>query len=77
MIDPVANTRITNNPFVADGDVDAIPNAVLAPENRRGLMASRPTPDTRMKLPSCPTRGAKRNQRRQAARAVEAAVPAR
>ena len=35
VIDPVANTRITNNPFVADGDVDAIPNAVLATDENR------------------------------------------
>ena len=35
VIDPVANTRITNNPFVANGDVDAIPNAVLATDENR------------------------------------------
>ncbi len=30
VIDPAANTRVSNNPFVADGGVTAIPNAVLA-----------------------------------------------
>lgn len=35
VIDPVANTRITNNAFVADGDVDAIPNGVLATDENR------------------------------------------
>ena len=35
VIDPVANTRITNNPFVAAGDVDTIPNAVLATDGNR------------------------------------------
>ncbi len=35
VIDPVANTRITNNPFVANGDVDAIPNGVLATDENR------------------------------------------
>ena len=35
VIDPVANTRITNNPFVAAGDVDTIPNAVLATDEKR------------------------------------------
>jgi hypothetical protein len=35
VIDPVANTRITNNPFAADGDVDAIPNGVLATDENR------------------------------------------
>ncbi|MDL1894556.1 hypothetical protein FBQ87_16960, partial [Sphingobacteriales bacterium CHB3] len=29
VIDPAADTRVTNNPFLADGDVSAIPNAVL------------------------------------------------
>lgn len=35
VIDPGANTRVTNNPFVADGDVSAIPNAVLATDTNR------------------------------------------
>ena len=35
VIDPAADTRITNNPFVADGDVSAIPNAVLATDANR------------------------------------------
>lgn len=35
VIDPVANTRITNNAFAADGDVDAIPNGVLATDENR------------------------------------------
>lgn len=35
VIDPVANTRITNNPFAADGDVDAIRNGVLATDENR------------------------------------------
>ena len=35
VIDPVANTRITTNPFAADGDVDAIPNGVLATDENR------------------------------------------
>jgi hypothetical protein len=35
VIDPAADTRITNNPFVADGDVSAIPNAVLATDSNR------------------------------------------
>ena len=35
VIDPAADTRITNNPFVADGDVSAIPNAVLATDTNR------------------------------------------
>jgi hypothetical protein len=30
VIDPAADTRVSNNPFVADGGVTAIPNAVLA-----------------------------------------------
>jgi hypothetical protein len=35
VIDSAADTRITNNPFVADGDVSAIPNAVLATDTNR------------------------------------------
>ncbi|HQR20888.1 MAG TPA: hypothetical protein PLE54_14340 [Burkholderiaceae bacterium] len=35
VIDPAADTRVTNNPFVADGDVSAIPNAVLATDVNR------------------------------------------
>jgi len=35
VIDPAADTRITNNPFVNDGDVSAIPNAVLATDANR------------------------------------------
>ncbi len=35
VIDAAADTRITNNPFVADGDVSAIPNAVLATDPNR------------------------------------------
>jgi hypothetical protein len=35
VIDPAADTRVTNNPFVADGDVSAIPNAVLATDTNR------------------------------------------
>lgn len=35
VIDPAADTRLTNNPFVADGDVSAIPNAVLATDTNR------------------------------------------
>jgi hypothetical protein len=35
VIDPAADTRITNNPFVADGDVSTIPNAVLATDANR------------------------------------------
>lgn len=35
VIDLAANTRITNNPFVADGDVSAIPNALLATDTNR------------------------------------------
>lgn len=35
VIDPVANTRITNNAFAADGDVDAIRNGVLATDENR------------------------------------------
>ena len=35
VIDPAANTRMTNNPFLADGDVSAIPNAVLATDTKR------------------------------------------
>jgi hypothetical protein len=35
VIDPAAGTRVTNNPFVADGDVSAIPDAVLATNTNR------------------------------------------
>ena len=35
VIDPVANTQVTHNPFVADGDVAVIPNAVLATSENR------------------------------------------
>ncbi len=35
VIDPAADTRVTNNLFVADGDVSAIPNAVLATDTNR------------------------------------------
>jgi hypothetical protein len=35
VIDPAADTRVTNNPFVANGDVSAIPNAVLATDTNR------------------------------------------
>ncbi len=35
VIDPVANTRVSHNPFVADGDVGTIPNAVLATDETR------------------------------------------
>lgn len=35
VIDPAADTRVTNNPFRADGDVSVIPNAVLATDSNR------------------------------------------
>lgn len=35
VIDPAADTRVTHNPFIADGDVSAIPNAVLATATNR------------------------------------------
>jgi hypothetical protein len=35
VIDPAANTQVTNNPFVSDGDVATIPNAVLATDESR------------------------------------------
>ena len=35
VIDPAADTRVTNNAFLADGDVSAIPNAVLATDTNR------------------------------------------
>jgi hypothetical protein len=35
VIDPVTDTRVTNNPFRADGDVSVIPNAVLATDTNR------------------------------------------
>jgi len=35
VIDPAADTRIMQNPFLADGDVSAIPNAVLATDASR------------------------------------------
>jgi hypothetical protein len=35
VIDPAANTRVSNNPFVASGDVGTIPNAVLATDANR------------------------------------------
>ena len=35
VIDPAADTRVTQNPFLADGDVSAIPNAVLATDATR------------------------------------------
>lgn len=35
VIDPVANTRVSSNPFTADGGVSAIPNAVLATDANR------------------------------------------
>lgn len=35
VIDPAADTRITHNPFVSDGDVSTIPNTVLATDESR------------------------------------------
>jgi hypothetical protein len=35
VIDPAADTRVSQNPFVASGDVSAIPNAVLATDPNR------------------------------------------
>lgn len=35
VIDPAANTRVSNNPFVSDGGVTAIPNGVLATDANR------------------------------------------
>ncbi|NUO82618.1 hypothetical protein HUU05_21310 [candidate division KSB1 bacterium] len=35
VIDPAADTRVTNNPFVSQGDVSAIPNGVLATDVNR------------------------------------------
>ena len=35
VIDPVADTRVTHNPFASDGDVGTIPNAVLATDESR------------------------------------------
>jgi hypothetical protein len=35
VIDPTADTKITHNPFVSDGDVSAIHNAVLATDDSR------------------------------------------
>ena len=35
VIDPAADTRVSNNPFAADGGVSAIPNAVLATDANR------------------------------------------
>jgi hypothetical protein len=35
VIDPTANTKVTHNPFVSDGDVSTIPNAVLATDESR------------------------------------------
>lgn len=35
VIDPAAETRVSNNPFAADGGVSAIPNAVLATDASR------------------------------------------
>lgn len=35
VIDPAANTRVSSNPFVSDGDVSTIPNAVLATDTNR------------------------------------------
>lgn len=35
VIDPVANTQVTHNPFQPDGDVSVIPNAVLATDETR------------------------------------------
>lgn len=35
VIDPAADTRVTHNPFLADGDVGTIPHAVLATDARR------------------------------------------
>lgn len=35
VVDPVADTRVTNNPFRSEGDVSAIPNAVLATDENR------------------------------------------
>lgn len=35
VIDPAADTRVSNNPFAADGGVTAIPNAVLATDANR------------------------------------------
>ena len=35
VIDPAANTRVSNNPFVSSGDVAVIPNGVLATDENR------------------------------------------
>lgn len=35
VIDPAADTRVSNNPFAADGGVSAIPSAVLATDTNR------------------------------------------
>jgi hypothetical protein len=35
VIDPAADTRVSNNPFAADGGVSAIPSAVLATDAKR------------------------------------------
>lgn len=35
VIDPAADTKVTHNPFVSNGDVDTIPNAVLATDESR------------------------------------------
>ena len=35
VIDPAADTRITNNPFLSRGDVSVIPSGVLATDNKR------------------------------------------
>jgi hypothetical protein len=35
VIDPAADTRVSNNPFAADGGVSAIPNAILATDASR------------------------------------------
>lgn len=35
IVDPAANTRVTNNPFLSRGDVTVIPTGVLATDNKR------------------------------------------
>jgi hypothetical protein len=35
VIDPAADTRVSNNPFVSDGGVTAIPNSILATDANR------------------------------------------
>jgi len=75
VIDPAADTRITNNPFVADGDVSAIPNAVLATDANRLQVERVGRESERARLAGDETGAAGAAANRFAATGTAAAVP--